>query len=52
MYTLLDSVHFIWNFFFAYVEMSELFEVAELGGTLCIFICFRCPENMCWKHYN
>jgi hypothetical protein len=37
MYTPLDTVYILFETFFVYVKMRELFEVAELGGTHCIF---------------
>jgi hypothetical protein len=36
MYTPLDTVYILFETFFVYVKMRELFEVAELGGTHCI----------------
>jgi hypothetical protein len=36
MYTQLDTVYTLFETFFVYVKMKELFEVAELGGALCI----------------
>jgi hypothetical protein len=36
MYTPLDTVYILFETFFCCVKMRELFEVAELGGTLCI----------------
>jgi hypothetical protein len=35
VYTPLDTVYIWIETFFVYVKMGELFEVAELGGTLC-----------------
>jgi hypothetical protein len=34
MYTPLDTVYILFETFFVYVKMRELFDVAELGGTL------------------
>jgi hypothetical protein len=36
MYTPLDTVYILFEIFFENFKMRELFEVAELGGTLCI----------------
>jgi hypothetical protein len=36
MYTPLDITYILFDTFFVCVKMRKLFEVAELGGTLCI----------------
>jgi hypothetical protein len=36
MFSPLDTVYILFEAFFVYVKMRELFEVAELGGTFCI----------------
>jgi hypothetical protein len=41
MYTPLNTVYILFQTFFVYVKMRELFEVAEIGGTFCIYIDIR-----------
>jgi hypothetical protein len=36
MYTPLDTVYILFETFFVYIKIREVFEVAELGGTVCI----------------
>jgi hypothetical protein len=38
MHTPLDTMYILFETFFVYVKMRELFEVAEFGGTLCMSI--------------
>jgi hypothetical protein len=35
MYNLLDTIYILFETFFVYVKMGELFEVEELDGTDC-----------------
>jgi hypothetical protein len=38
MNTPLDTVYILFETFIVRVKMRELFEVAELGGTLCVYV--------------
>jgi hypothetical protein len=39
MYTPLDTVYILFKTLFVYVKTRELFEIADLSGTLCIDQC-------------